>query len=85
MAQVEQLGRRDPSSPAYIALRERFIAARKAAGFSQASLAKRIGRPQSFIAKVEVGERNLDVVEFAKISRVIGLDVKEALNAIIAA
>lgn len=85
MAHVEQLGRRDASSPAYAALRERFIAARKAAGFSQASLAKRIGRPQSFIAKVEVGERNLDVVKFAKISRIIGLDIEEAFEAIIAA
>lgn len=30
---------------------------------SQAQLAKRIGKPASFVGKYEVGERRLDVVE----------------------
>ena len=40
------------------------IAARKAAGLTQHALARRLGRPQSFVAKYEGGERRLDVVEF---------------------
>ena len=32
----------------------------------QADLAARVGRPQSFVAKYERGERRLDVVEFAR-------------------
>ncbi|MDZ4791849.1 MAG: helix-turn-helix transcriptional regulator [Hyphomicrobiales bacterium] len=31
---------------------------------TQEQLAKRLGKPQSFVAKTEGGERRLDVVEF---------------------
>jgi transcriptional regulator with XRE-family HTH domain len=40
------------------------VLARKASGLSQAALAKRLGRPPSFVAKVELCERRLDVIEF---------------------
>lgn len=43
-------------------------------GITQAKLAEALGRPQSFIAKVENGERKLDVVEFAVIARLLGVD-----------
>ncbi|WP_299147229.1 helix-turn-helix transcriptional regulator [uncultured Tateyamaria sp.] len=36
---------------------------RSSAGLSQAQLAKRIGKPASFVGKYEVGERRLDVIE----------------------
>lgn len=42
-------------------------------GITQAKLAEALGRPQSFIAKVENGERKLDVVEFAVIARLLGV------------
>jgi transcriptional regulator with XRE-family HTH domain len=48
--------------------------ARTTAGLTQHSLAKRLRKPQSFIAKYEGGERRLDVVEFVTISRAIGVD-----------
>ncbi|HIC2830924.1 TPA: helix-turn-helix domain-containing protein, partial [Enterobacter hormaechei] len=35
--------------------------ARKEKGITQAQLAEALGKPQSFIAKVESGERRLDV------------------------
>ncbi|CAI0994083.1 MULTISPECIES: helix-turn-helix domain-containing protein [Serratia] len=41
---------------------------------TQAKLAEALERPQSFIAKVENGERKLDVVEFAVIARLLGVD-----------
>ncbi|HEJ8089080.1 TPA: helix-turn-helix transcriptional regulator [Serratia liquefaciens] len=41
---------------------------------TQAKLAEALERPQSFIAKVENGERKLDVVEFAAIARLLGVD-----------
>lgn len=50
------------------------IAARKAAGLTQHALARRLGRPQSFVAKYEGGERRLDVVEFVAVVRAIGGD-----------
>jgi predicted transcriptional regulator len=45
--------------------------ARRKAGFTQQELASRLGKPQSFIAKIEVGERRLDVVEFLAVMRAI--------------
>jgi DNA-binding transcriptional regulator YiaG len=49
-------------------------AGRNAAGMTQQQAAARLGRPQSFIAKYEVGERRLDVVELIEVCDVIGLD-----------
>jgi hypothetical protein len=34
----------------------------------------RLGRPQSFVAKVENGERRLDVVEFIEVARAMNVD-----------
>ncbi|MNG66276.1 Helix-turn-helix domain protein [compost metagenome] len=51
-------------------------------GITQAKLAEALGRPQSFIAKVENGERKLDVVEFALIARLLGVDAGAVLGMI---
>ena len=48
--------------------------ARRKAGLSQQVLAKRLRRPQSFVAKLEGGERRLDVIEFLSVSAAIGAD-----------
>ena len=58
----------------YQAFCEQLVAARKKAGITQQQLADRIGRPQSFVAKYENGERRLDVVEFLEIADLIGVD-----------
>jgi transcriptional regulator with XRE-family HTH domain len=50
------------------------VAARHDAGIRQHALAKKLGRPQSFIAKYEGGERRIDVVEFIAIARALGAD-----------
>ena len=56
--------------------------ARKARGITQMQLAEALGRPQSFIAKSESGERRLDVVEFVHLARLVGLDVEDVLKLI---
>ncbi|WP_377806742.1 helix-turn-helix transcriptional regulator (plasmid) [Azospirillum sp. A29] len=48
--------------------------ARKAARLTQHGLATRLGKPQSYVAKVENRERRLDVIEFVTIARVLGAD-----------
>lgn len=46
--------------------------ARKDAGITQAELAKKLKKPQSYVSKVENGERRLDVVELIEIAKFIG-------------
>ncbi|EAX0891290.1 helix-turn-helix transcriptional regulator [Salmonella enterica] len=58
------------------ALRE----ARVAGHITQEELGKALGRPQSFIAKVENGERRLDIVEFVHLCRLVGIDPVSIIN-----
>jgi len=64
--------RRDRST--YDLLLAELQKARKAAGLTQEELAKRLGRPQSFVSKYERRERRLDVVEFVSITMTLGID-----------
>lgn len=57
-------------------LRELLIEARKSAGLAQHEVARRIDRPQSFVAKYEGGERRIDVIEFFAIARALDRDPK---------
>ena len=59
------------------------VAARKQAGLTQHELARRLKRPQSFVAKYEGGERRIDVVEFVAIVRAIGADPVKMLRDLI--
>ena len=57
---------RNLRTPGHLALMRVLIETRKAKNITQQDLADRINRPQSFVAKVETGERRLDVVELAE-------------------
>ena len=48
--------------------------AREQAGLSQTELARRLGKPQSFISKYEDSERRLDLIEFIGIAQAIGAE-----------
>lgn len=48
----------------YEAAQQLLIQLRKDSGLTQVELAKKVGVDQSFISKVERGERRLDIVEF---------------------
>jgi len=67
-------------SRGYVLLCKALVAARHKAGLSQTQLAQRLGRPQSFVAKVEGGERRIDVVELVAIAAIIGLDTSQLLS-----
>ncbi|MBI4564388.1 MAG: helix-turn-helix domain-containing protein [Planctomycetes bacterium] len=58
---------------------------RKAAGLTQRALAKRLGREPSFVARLELGERRLDVLEFFWLCQACGAEPKrifaELMNA----
>ncbi|WP_348633308.1 helix-turn-helix transcriptional regulator [Mesorhizobium sp. M5C.F.Ca.IN.020.32.2.1] len=44
------------------------ISLRKVKGLTQAQVAEKLGRPQSFVAKYEGGEWRLDVIEFLDVT-----------------
>jgi len=48
----------------YEVLRQRLVQSRIDAGLTQVALAKKLGKGQSFVSKVETGERYLDVLQF---------------------
>ncbi|MDR2032430.1 MAG: helix-turn-helix domain-containing protein [Azoarcus sp.] len=50
-------------SPSHILLRAQLRELRIRAGVTQAQLAARLGKPQSYVSKVESGERRLDFLE----------------------
>lgn len=48
--------------------------ARKKSGLSQQEVADRLGRPQTYVSKCELGTRRMDVVEFLEMAEVLGFD-----------
>ena len=68
---------------AYKAVIHALKQARRRARMTQQQLAERLGKPQSFVAKYESGERRVDVAEFIVIVRAIGADPVRLFSAIV--
>lgn len=62
------------------ALVDLLIAKREAAGMTQAELAQELGEYQSFVARMESGQRRVDVVEFLKLADVLKFDPAKAVS-----
>ena len=60
-------------------------AVRHEQGLTQRQLAQRLNKPPSFVAKIEQGERRVDLVEFIAIARALSLKPSSLLEAIEAA
>ena len=62
----------------YMAQRERLLTLlrklRIDAELTQAALASRLERDQTFVSKYESGERRLDILELREVCRAIGID-----------
>jgi transcriptional regulator with XRE-family HTH domain len=58
---------------------------RKRAGLTQADVAKRLQQYQSYVARVESGQRRIDVIEFIDLSEAIGFDPADIIRRIVAA
>lgn len=58
--------------PRYRTLIKRLVELRVAAGLSQTTLAERVGRPQSYIGKLETLERRLDALELFDLLAALG-------------
>ncbi|UWQ90490.1 helix-turn-helix domain-containing protein [Rhodobacteraceae bacterium M382] len=66
-------------SEGQVALVEALIQARKDAGLSQATLAERLRCHQSFVARIESGQRRIDVPELVILCRALNADPVEVL------
>ena len=55
---------------------------RKKHNLRQQDVAKRVGRPQSWVARTENGHRRIEVVEFCQLAQAIGFDAASALKVI---
>lgn len=53
----------------YKTFRDRLKKARLQAGLTQVEAAKKLRKPQSYVAKSESGERRIDVLELKKFAR----------------
>ncbi|MBI5588411.1 MAG: helix-turn-helix transcriptional regulator [Deltaproteobacteria bacterium] len=67
-------------SDAYSLLRTWLVKAREKKGLTQADVATKLGKPQSYVSKYERGERRLDVVEFLEVARVLGVEPYKILK-----
>ena len=59
---------------------ERLKKARIAADLSQQAVANKLGKPQSYISKIESGERRLDVAEMKKFAVIYKKDTNYFLK-----
>lgn len=61
-----------------VSIRERRIAR----ALTQKEVALRIGRPQSFIAEVERGQRRIDIIELVALANAVGFDAAELIDSL---
>ncbi len=72
-------------SPRQIKLRKLLRDLREKRGLTQASVAARLGKPQSFVAKYEGGERRLSAIEFIDVVRALDLEPSAAMRQLLKA
>jgi transcriptional regulator with XRE-family HTH domain len=61
---------------------ESLIAARKKAELTQQALARRLGKPQSFISKYERGQRDIGVIELVEIAEALDMDAGRTVRTV---
>ena len=62
--------------PRYVEFIGRLRVARRGKDVTQGELARRLGKSQSYISKIETGERRVDVVELLVICEALGISLE---------
>jgi transcriptional regulator with XRE-family HTH domain len=70
-------------TPSYQSFLATLVALRREHGVSQVELARRLGKPQQFVSRVELGVRRLDLVEFCAIADALGVDPRQAFARVV--
>ncbi|MBW0152121.1 MAG: helix-turn-helix domain-containing protein [Phenylobacterium sp.] len=63
-----------PITEQYRALREALAHARRSRGVTQTDLSRRLAKPQSYVSKLERGERRIDLIEVFEIAEALEVD-----------
>jgi transcriptional regulator with XRE-family HTH domain len=66
--------------PRYQDLIKKLIELRESKNVTQVELARRLEKPQSYVSKVEILERRLDVIELMDWLKVMNTNIKDFLN-----
>jgi ribosome-binding protein aMBF1 (putative translation factor) len=61
------------------ALRALLVERRKIAGLRQVDLAKRLGRSQSYVSNIEIGQKRIALIELIEWAEAVGFDPEEAI------
>ena len=67
-------------TPEYEHFRSILVRAREKVGLTQAEVAARLGRPQSFVAKYEGNERRLDIIELLQLCAALDIDPHSVIS-----
>lgn len=68
------------SSPEYATAVRLLVETRVKLDVSQRDLAQRLGKPRSFVTKIEARERRVDMVEFIAIARALGMSPGQLMS-----
>ncbi len=74
------MGSRDKFDEAYRAVVDALIKARKARGLTQTEVAVAMHTDQSQVSKLERSERRIDIIDFIRYCRAIGIDPGDLLR-----
>lgn len=67
-------------SPKHRALVAAIVEVRTATGLSQREFAKKLGRTNNFVWRIEAGERQVNVLEFIEIAKAAGIPPDELMR-----
>jgi transcriptional regulator with XRE-family HTH domain len=68
------------SSKRHRALIASLVEKREEAGLTQLDLARELGEYQSFVARLESGQRRVDLVEYLRLASILRFDPAEVLR-----
>ena len=54
----------------YKDITQKLLKARKESGLRQVEVAKKLGKPQSYVSKIEKGERRMDIIELKILAKI---------------